>query len=92
MVKYGNLTYHHANEKLRESSLIKIPKSKLSIELIGHELEFHWAMLMTHGEMYWLKGIPSNFNEFRDEYLEWEIEIKQKFNLKDAFEYHDKSF
>lgn len=89
MVKYGNLTYDFAQEKLKHSFLIEVPSSKDDVEFLGKELKFHWAMLTAFGEMYWTKGIPSDFNEFKNEYLEWESEIRLKRNLKEPFEYYD---
>lgn len=91
MVKYGNINYGLANEKLTNSQLVKIPKTIKDVEFLTHELEFHWAMQLVHGDMYWTKGIHSDFNEFSDEYFAWETEIKQKHNLKESYEYYDKS-
>lgn len=90
MVKYGNLDYNLATEKLNNSYLKKVPETINDVELITHELEFHWAMLLVHGDMYWTKGIPSDFNEFKDEYFSWETEIKRKYNLKESYKYYDK--
>ena len=61
------------------------------LSLIEHELEYHWAMLLTHGEIYWTKGIASDFIEFKEEYLNWEIVTRQKYNLKGSFEYREKT-
>lgn len=89
MVAYGNTTYAQADKKLKQSFLHKEPKSLDDVEYLGHELEYHWAMLTLHGEMYWLKGIPSDFNDFKEEYMAWETKKKQQYALKDAFEYYD---
>lgn len=90
MVNYGKTDYNLATEKLNNSYLIKIPRTVNDVVLLTHELEFHWAMLLVHGDMYWTKGIPSDFNEFKEEYFSWETEIKQKYNLKESYEYYDK--
>jgi len=90
MVNYGKIDYDLATEKLNDSYLIKEPRTIKDVEYITHELEFHWAMLLVHGDMYWTKGIPCNFNKFIDEYFAWATEIKQKYNLKKSYEYYDK--
>ncbi len=87
--KYSNVSYQIAHKKLHQSFLVQKPTSKDEIALLGHELEYHWAMLIVHGDMYWTKGIASDFNEFREEYLTWESNIKSVYNLKDAFDYYD---
>ena len=87
--EYSNISYQTAHEKLHQSFLIQKPSSKDDIEFWGHELEFHWAMLLIHGDMYWHKGIASDFNEFRTEYLAWESRIKSQYNLKESFEYYE---
>ena len=81
MVKYGNITYKNADEKLQTHFLIEAPKSLGEVFQVTHELEFHWAMLIVHGDMYWTKGIPSDFNDFEDEYITWQDEIRLKYKL-----------
>ena len=56
MVKYGHLTQDIAEKKLNNSFLVEVPSSKDYVEFLGHELEFHWAMIATYGEMYWTDG------------------------------------
>lgn len=89
MVKYGTETYKKADEKLKNHFLIEAPKSLTEVYLITHELEFHWAMLIVHGDMYWTKGIPSDFNDFEDEYLIWEDHIRLKYKLKKTYKYYE---
>ncbi|UUC44751.1 hypothetical protein [Flavobacterium cerinum] len=90
MVNYGKIDYDLATEKLNNSYLIKVPRTISDVEFITHELEFHWAMLLVHGDMYWTKGIPCNFNNFKEEYFTWATEVKQKYNLKEPYTYYDK--
>lgn len=90
MVNYGKIDYNLATEKLNNSYLIKVPRTISDVEYITHELEFHWAMLLVHGDMYWTKGIPCNFNNFIEEYFTWATEVKQKYNLKESYQYYDK--
>ncbi|WP_044240610.1 hypothetical protein [Flexithrix dorotheae] len=87
MVKYGKIPYQEANEKLKQSFLINTPNTFEDVYQLTHELEYHWAMLLLHGNMYWTKGIPSDFNGFKDEYIKWEKEIIKKYNLKKTCEY-----
>ncbi len=90
MVKYGGLNYELANENVNNSHLIKIPGKMEDVEFLTHELDYHWAMLLVHGDMYWTKGIPSDFNEFADDYFAWKNEITEKHHLKEPYEYYDK--
>ncbi|MFI1770335.1 hypothetical protein [Thalassobellus citreus] len=87
MVKYGKISYHEADKKLKQSFLINMPKTLEDVYELTHELEYHWAMLLVHGNIYWTKGIPSDFNNFKDEYLAWEKGIIKKYNLKKTCEY-----
>ncbi len=89
MVQYGGITYQEADKKLKNHFLYEEPKSLDDIYYTTHELEFHWAMLIAHGHMYWLKGIPSDFNEFKEEYLTWQAEIRKKHKLKEPYTYYD---
>lgn len=52
MVNYGNIDYNLATEKLNNSYLTKAPRTINDVGLITHESEFHWAMLLVHGDMY----------------------------------------
>jgi len=89
MMEYGQVTYDFATEKLMKSYLVDIPETYDDITFLSHELEFHWAMLTLHGEMYWTKGIPSDFNKFKKEYLSWEDKTRRKYNLKESFDYYE---
>ncbi len=90
MVKYGKIDYNLATEKLNDSYLIKVPRTISDVEVFTQELDFHWAMLLVHGDMYWTRGIPCNFNNFIEEYFVWVTEVKQKYNLKEPYQYYDK--
>jgi len=89
MIEYGKVTYKEADQKLNSSFLIKEPESMNDVGFFSHELEFHWAMLVLHGEMYWLRDIPSDFNNFKEEYIAWEQYIMNKYDLKEPYEYYD---
>lgn len=46
--------------------------------MLCHEEEYHWAMIIAHGEYYWNKG----FNiELPDNYDEWLDNYRKTFNL-----------
>lgn len=87
MVKYGDVSFEVADEKVNTSFLTKPVKSINELFCLSHELEYHWAMLLLYGEMYWTRGIASNFMGFKDEYWAWETEIRQKYHLKDSFDF-----
>ncbi|MDH6307972.1 hypothetical protein M2451_002491 [Dysgonomonas sp. PFB1-18] len=89
IVRYASKTYKDANELVNKSVLVNEPESYLSVTLITHELEYHWAMIVAHGDMYWQRGIPSDFKKFSDEYSEWEKEIIKSYNLKEPYIYLD---
>lgn len=88
MVKYAGWTYENASDKVNNSPLFTSKAEDADdVFFLSHEIDYHWAMLLAHGDMYWLRGIPSDFNDFEDEYWEWEEEIKQKYGLKDSYEW-----
>ena len=89
IVKYASKTYEEAHALVRNSGLSKEPNSFFDVSLITHELDFHWAMLIVHGEMYWLRGIPSDTNGFRKEYSGWRNQIGIKYKLKEPYTYSD---
>ncbi|MGK0388546.1 MAG: hypothetical protein ACI94Y_001276 [Maribacter sp.] len=89
MVKYGNITYKQANEKVINSWLIKVPNSYREIQYITCELDYHWAMDLAYGHNYWTKGIPSDYNDFNHEYQVWKVAIMQKYNLKKSYRYDE---
>jgi hypothetical protein len=89
IVRYASKTYKEANELVNKSFLIDEPESYMSVALTTHELEYHWAMTVAHGDMYWLRGIKSDYNDFFDEYSEWEKKIIKNYNLKESYIYLD---
>lgn len=87
IVKFANKTYTEAHSLVMASAHRTAPSDYDEVTIITHELEFHWAMLLVHGDLYWHKGIPSDYNNFLEEYLQWESEIAERYNLKDSYEY-----
>ena len=90
MVKYGQIDYATATQKLNDSLLSKAPKTIIEVGFLTHELEYHWAMLLVHGDGYWTRGIPSDMNAFYDEYHSWEQEMTHTYQLKNSYEYCEK--
>lgn len=61
--------------------------SHMSVVLCSHELEYHWAMLIAHGENYWAHGIEPTEP---DGYVEWERAYRRRNGLADeSFLYID---
>lgn len=42
----------------------------MTVSLTAHEEEYHWAMLIAHGEGYWRRGISSDFPADYDEWYD----------------------
>ncbi|MGO4762474.1 hypothetical protein AB4120_08025 [Cupriavidus sp. 2KB_3] len=81
MVKYGDLGDDQANAVLLASSLVENAlDGYLDVGLRAHELDYHWAMLLTHGEQYWRRGIDSDPPEG---FWAWEKQYKKEHNLED---------
>ena len=80
IVKYGHKTDEGANTILINSHLYKCliedirKKDDEGLLFYQHELEYHWAMLLTYGEMYWHNGIsvvePEGFDNWESQYIE----------------------
>ncbi len=80
IVKYGHKTDEEANTILINSHLYKCliedirKKDYEGLLFYQHEFEYHWAMLLTYGEMYWHNGIsvvePEGFDNWESQYIE----------------------
>ena len=90
MVAYAQMSYEQAHEKVKESFLAYVPHTLRHVMFYTGELDYHWAMLLAHGDMYWTKGIPSDCNGFTEEFLRWSAEIRNKHNLKEPYHYYNK--
>ncbi|TDT51582.1 hypothetical protein DFO53_4087 [Enterobacter sp. AG5470] len=52
-----------------------------------HETEYHWAMLIAHGEQYWNKGIST---QEPAGYFEWEKQFRDENKLAaESFEFNE---
>jgi hypothetical protein len=90
MVAYAHMSYEEADEKVMDSFVAYVPRTLSHVMFYTGELDYHWAMLLAHGDMYWTRGIPSNYNDFMEEYLLWSAGVRQKYNLKESYHYYDK--
>ncbi len=56
------------------------------VTFYSHEVEYHWAILIAYGELYWEKGISSQEPEG---YFEWEAQYRKNHNLAEkSFEFN----
>jgi len=55
------------------------PQSYLEACLLGHEEEYYWAMVISHGDRYFEKGFSY---AAPDSYDEWESKYIKDNNLK----------
>lgn len=80
MVKYGHKSYEKAHQLVVNDPIFQTAAdSYFDIFFTAHESEYHWAMLIIHGDEYWWrKGIDSSRPEG---YLEWEIQYRKDHKL-----------
>ncbi len=86
IVKYAHKTDLEAELILKQSDLFKLTaKDYDEVMLTAHELEYHWAMYLTYGDLYWLNGISA---VLPSDYLEWERAYRKAHQLaKTSFEF-----
>jgi hypothetical protein len=81
MVEYGGLNEDEAKSILFASSLVEDAlDGYMDVTLRAHELDYHWAMLLSHGEQYWRRGIDSAPPEG---FWAWEKQYKKEHKLED---------
>ncbi|QSW90943.1 hypothetical protein J0383_09065 [Flavobacterium endoglycinae] len=78
--KYANKTYEESRNMVLSSSLIKNLdlKNYHDLTFYSHETEYHWAMMIAYGNLYWKKGINSDEPE---DFSEWENKFRKDHNL-----------
>lgn len=80
MVKYAGMKESEAQAILLNSSLVENAlDSFMDVGLRAHELDYHWAMLLAHGEQYWRRGIDS---ELPEGFWVWEKQYKKEHTLQ----------
>lgn len=80
MVKYAHKSYEEAHQILVDDPIFQTAADSYGDVLFtAHEYEYHWAMLIIHGERYWSrKGIDSTPPK---DYFEWERKYRKDHNL-----------
>lgn len=73
LIKYAHKTPQQADLLIRSDEYLAEPKpSYMKACLIAHESEYHWAMLIAHGALYWQNGVsevlPKGYFARKDEY------------------------
>lgn len=88
MIEYAGLSPQAANDKVMGSTLVQEQSDNYaSVVLNAHDTEYHWAMLLAHGELYWRRGISA---EEPDGYVYWESCFRSVRGLaKDSFVFID---
>ncbi|SCC12795.1 hypothetical protein GA0061071_106160 [Kosakonia oryzendophytica] len=82
MVFYGQKTEDEAQRIINNTPLFtRPPQNYLEASLLGHEEEYYWAMVMSHGERFFDKGYSYTAPEG---YLAWEDNYIQEHNLAKA--------
>ncbi|MCX1348375.1 hypothetical protein JDU35_19045 [Escherichia coli] len=88
MMKYAGKNEQESDNLFFSSVLFKNLKieSYNDVTFYSHEVEYHWAMLIAYGELYWEKGISSQEPEG---YFEWEAQYRKNHNLaEESFEFN----
>ncbi|WP_454765840.1 hypothetical protein [Cupriavidus campinensis] len=80
MVKYAGKSEDEANSIVLSSPLVNFAlNGYMAIVVRAHELDYHWAMLLAHGERYWKRGIDTDEPEGFDA---WEEQYRRDHNLE----------
>ena len=80
MIAYGNKSEGEAESIINNSAMLTLPpQNYLEACLLGHEEEYYWAMVISHGDRYFEKGLSY---AAPDSYEEWESEYIKDNNLK----------
>ncbi|MGV0919043.1 hypothetical protein ACTS94_01440 [Empedobacter falsenii] len=79
IVKYAHKTSEEAKEILEKSHFYKClledieTKDYEGLFFYQHELEYHWAMQLAHGDLYWHHGIseiePEGFQDWEKQFI-----------------------
>lgn len=74
MVAYGNKSEGEAESIINKSPMLTAPpQNYLEACLLGHEEEYYWAMVISHGDRYFEKGFsyaaPDNYDEWERKYI-----------------------
>lgn len=79
-IAYGNKSEGEAESIINNSAMLTVPpQNYLEACLLGHEEEYYWAMVISHGDRYFEKGFSYSAP---DSYDEWESKYIKDNNLK----------
>ena len=82
LVNYAGKTEAEAESLLCASPLVNNALGGYMAALVrAHELEYHWAMELAHGEQYWQNGVST---EEPDGYFEWDQQYRKDHGLAAA--------
>lgn len=88
LVKYGHINEQEAQKLLHESGIYRYAseiKTAMGAVCISHEIDYHWIMIILHGECYWVhKNISSDIPE---SYFQWDEAYRKQNHLADSFEF-----
>jgi len=80
MSAWGNKLGGEAGSIINNSAMLTLPpQNYLEACLLGHEEEYYWAMVISHGDRYFEKGFSY---AAPDSYDEWESKYINDNNLK----------
>jgi len=88
IVKFANRTREEAERLVSSSQITNTPpENSGQAGFLSHEYEYHWAMLIAHGEGYWRHGVPY---PPPDSYWEWEQNYRSENGLpEESFGWKD---
>lgn len=82
---YGILTHYLRHDEntalnlIKKSGIYENPSDFYEALSVVHELEYHWAMLLSHGNLYWNNGFSS---DEPDDYSQWVEKYTKQHNLE----------
>ncbi|CAI0928755.1 hypothetical protein [Serratia fonticola] len=79
IMKYGDKNLLEVESLIRDSKTVNSPICNyMDVMVLCHESEYFWAMLIVHGDQYWLKGVSPHEP---DGYFEWAEQYRKDHNL-----------
>lgn len=86
LVHYAGKSESEAESLLFSSALVNNALGSYMAAVVrAHELEYHWAMELAHGEQYWQRGVSA---EEPDGYFDWDEQYRKDHGLaEESFEF-----
>lgn len=74
LTHYLRYTDEYAEKIINESLLCSsVELNAYSVVMLCHDEEYHWAMVLAHGDNYWENGfnveLPDNYHDWLDHYI-----------------------